>query len=64
MTAPTFGNASLALQAAAPLQAPLLRAVRACAGRHGAAALSPEGALVALGRPGGDSMTARPGGDS
>ncbi|MBE2261165.1 MAG: ATP-dependent DNA helicase RecG [Burkholderiaceae bacterium] len=43
---------SLALQAAEPSQPAPLRAVQPCAGRPGAAALSPEGAAPALGRPG------------
>ena len=44
---------ALALQAAAPPESAPLRAVQARTGEPGAAALSPEGAARALGRPGG-----------
>jgi len=50
---------SLALQAAAPPESAPLRAVPTGEGRSGAAALSPEGAAVTLGRPGGDGGSIR-----
>ena len=50
-------HGALALQAAARPEPVPLRAVQARAGEPGAAALSPEGALAALGRPGGGEMT-------
>lgn len=50
-------HASLALQAAEPSEPAPLRAVPARAGEPGAAALSPEGARSALGRPGGGAAT-------
>jgi hypothetical protein len=43
---------ALALQAATPPESAPLRAVQACAGRLGAAALSPSRATVFLGRRG------------
>ena len=46
-------HGSLALQAAEPPESAPLRAVQARTGEPGAAALSPEGAVAALGRPGG-----------
>ena len=59
--APTLATscASLALQATMPSEPASLRAVQTCAGRSGAAALSPEGAPFALGRPGGEVVPAR-----
>ncbi len=50
---------SLALQAAVPPESAPLRAVPTGEGRSGAAALSPEGAAVTLGRPGGDGGSIR-----
>lgn len=52
--APTLS--ALALQAAESAQPTPLRAVPASAGSPGAAALSPEGAHLALGRPGGETV--------
>ncbi len=52
--------ASLALQAATPPEPASLRAVPPCTGRPGAAALSPEGAHFALGRPGAEIGHPRP----
>ena len=52
--APTLVAARGSLDETLPESASL-RAVRPCAGRPGAAALSPEGAHFALGRPGGET---------
>ncbi len=48
-----FGSTALYVPST---EAAALRPVQACAGRLGAAGLSPEGAIVALGRPRGDCI--------